>query len=170
MKIAGIDPGLASGGMVLLDHAEDTVLKVKKVSAKKDTVIEVTGDNEFTAAVIRAGKWVDIVEKTLREWQPDLVVIESFADLNSKRYRGFVQKRWQTPLVIGMLVSRLNGVYNIQYQHPAVLHQLRVERAEALQDRTLHGGLLVSEHLVSAWAHAVWASMRISEGPSEKSA
>lgn len=178
-KLCGIDPGLATGGMVLLGVEPERVLAalaLGQARVPRGYRAPRVGDSQFNAALARAQAWVDKAAAQVREWEPDLVVIESFTDLGSHARRGFQQKRWQTPLVIGLLHARLlsDGLSReqLQYQNPAVLKQMASERARwqaALKTQTiferdvlLPGDRLISSpHLVSACCHASWAVERV---------
>lgn len=181
--IVGIDPGVATGAAVALtaQPAAEEVLDAISVSTRSDKQLEIVGDRHFTDAVRRARQAADRLLGFIDRWQPALVCIESFVDLESKHTRrraagqsGHSQLRWMTPLTIGMLdaeLRRLGYEDHIRYQNPGVLAQLaseiaRLDHARKNKQLTAHPQvvrgqhLLTSEHRVRAWAHASWSRER----------
>jgi hypothetical protein len=172
--VAGIDPGLATGGMVaIVNHKIVAVQSLKSVREENDS----TGDPVFTDAILRAEKICVTVTQTLfqweREWGPiQLIGIESFVDLPSRlRHQNaagqpiWIKDRWKTPLVIGMMHAYLRE-YPLQYYNPAILQSFRDELS-GLQDPARRGKiypgaeLLSNDHLMKAWCHAMYAYQKI---------
>lgn len=146
MNIAGIDPGLATGGLVLVksgrtDREDRVIDAVSLVDKKKDIEAdkkyikskvgkENWGDRAFTVAILRMNRWVDLciqeVERMREEHGIDMIGIESFVDQPS-RAKKMMQLRWQTPLVIGSLAYRLEELgYTVEngkiyYQNAGVV-------------------------------------------------
>jgi hypothetical protein len=170
--VLGIDPGLATGGMVLLEVEPERVLKVQRLKTKPGEGESVAGEKQFSQAVARGRIQVAQMREFLIETEPDFISIESFVDLASRKGKQD-RKRWTTPLVIGMLDSCLQDLGmedKVRYQNPSVLFQFRVEInqiAEANRKRgrsdslVLGDKLLSNEHLISAWAHASWRAARL---------
>lgn len=133
-RIAGIDPGLASGGLVAIDASDrDRVLAAfsiipsaprlrRQARTQAAQIAEIAGgwsDKQFLAACLRAQNWIARCETALDQIEADhgpigAYAIESFTDQpsrsgKSKKKRGgdLISNRWQTPLVIGMLLDSL---------------------------------------------------------------
>lgn len=162
-KIAvGIDPGLATGGMIAWNGKE--ILETQKLGVKniKDIVEIPVGDIQFVKTVLRAEKYVKQIISTLSQWNNkyDIVIIgiETFIDLPGKSKNKetgqqiWFKDRWKTPLVIGMLHPYLQA-YNIHYQNPSILAAYREQMADLVEDYPQ----ISSGHLASAWCHADYA-------------
>lgn len=185
--MCGIDPGLATGGMVLLGPGGD-VLDVHSLGVRKGragSVGDEHADAQFTEAVLRANVYVPSALAKLAEWEPDHVAMETFTDQesrakrrNSKGQVQFDRNRWMTPLVIGVMLPGLEdlgfdmGSGRLHLQNPAILHQFRDEIG--LYDHRLKQGKgplrqllsagdeqLTSEHLVRAWCHGTYRQIRL---------
>ena len=173
ITVCGIDPGLATGGMVLLQvEPEEKVLAVQRLVTKPGDAARVAGEKQFAQAVGRARMQVETMLGFLEEHKPDYISVESFVDLASRKGRQD-RLRWTTPLVIGMLdaeLVRLGLSDQVRYQNPSILSQFRGEMGQlgdankkrGRGDLLLPGDRLISNpHLLSAWAHASWRAERI---------
>jgi hypothetical protein len=173
ITICGVDPGLATGGIVLVSKDSDEILGVQRLysTMKKKGDDEPLGDVRFTDSVNRAA----VISKTVLDFidvhKPNLVVVESFVDFGSQAKRTntqggafFAKDRWKTPLVIGYLSAGLaERSFPLIYTNPQILRQYadeismlggkRDEDVIAPNDR-----LLTSDHLIKAWCHADYAS------------
>lgn len=127
--ICGIDPGLASGGLVVINTADKNrvlasrSLVEKPGEAKKArstaeagaSGIGGWGDMQFTAAALRSESWCLKVRQALDEiceeyGSIEFFAVESFVDQPSrarKEKAGLLRNRWQTPLSIGGLAAVL---------------------------------------------------------------
>lgn len=127
--IAGVDPGLASGALVIVDaNDRNRVLKAFSLVEKKGAPgkaraeaqelsrqIGEWSDLEFSAAALRAEHWKDAfataVDETTAEIGPiDIFAIESFVDQRSRareEKQRLIKNRWHTPLVMGHLAEVL---------------------------------------------------------------
>ena len=124
MRIAGIDPGLRSGALVLIQHRPERVLaSVSLVEASgaageakrqaDETAARLGGwsDTQFSSACLRAERWVARFRQAFEELEKEhggiaYVACESFVDQPSraaKEKAGLLRKRWQTPLLTGYL-------------------------------------------------------------------
>lgn len=152
--IGGIDPGLASGGFVVVKAARNeelvlfsrslvpprgTVSEAKIVSSTARARLNGWGDREFIEADSRARAWVLIFLAAWAEFEAEhgeieIFAIESFVDLHSKA-KLMLKNRWHTPLVIGYLSAELRArgytVENgrIVFQNPSTLAQFSYELA-----------------------------------------
>lgn len=126
--ILGIDPGLATGGLVLIrsgaTDSDDEILEAVSLVDKKSLVekdkkevkalVEERnnwGDKQFTIAVLRAQRWSKSCIKAIKELENkygkiDYIGIESFVD-QPGRAKTLMQLRWQTPLLMGILTVAL---------------------------------------------------------------
>lgn len=131
MNVLGIDPGLATGGMVLLESltTRDRVIAAGSLVEKRGTagdakreVSEITdglsgwGDREFAAAALRAERWIERFDPIFMEWSEkhgiNKIAIESFVDQRSRAredQQRLVRDRWKTPLLIGELATYLSS-------------------------------------------------------------
>ena len=173
--VLGVDPGLATGGLVLLSAEPETVLAVGRMKTTAQAGEQVAGEKQFASAVARARIQSQTVSDFAKEHQPDYISIESFVDLASRAGKQD-RKRWTTPLVIGMIDYQLRELgldKTVRYQNPSVLYQFRTEISQLQEANRLPGKrkqdvlvagdcLLTNEHLISAWAHASWRVARIS--------
>lgn len=183
--ICGVDPGLATGAMVLLDLEGDVTaaqrLGKAKGSAKAVKDRDPHADPQFTDAVDRALQVAAVIVRTVEAWKPTMVAMESFTDQASRAKKKtasgkahFDRNRWMTPLVIGTALPRLADLgYSVELgtlrmQNPAILSQFDVELAilEGKADGTKPGGaeLLTSDHHRKAWCHAEYARIRHRSG------
>jgi hypothetical protein len=195
--VAGIDPGLASGGFVVIDRANKKrvltalalVEKAGAVAHYKQEAREIAShlggwsDIEFLAADLRARAWMARFVDALNIFEAahsaiDVFAVESFVD-QAQHARKIVQKRWQTPFVIGMLVfelaqrgvTPLNG--RLVYQDAGrVLKQFSAERARLAARRKNDRDVVVpgdryvtNEHKRSALSHALSLSLRLPPYP-----
>jgi hypothetical protein len=122
--IAGVDPGLASGGLVLISIQPNEVLAAISLVEKKgqrqaaqqevkELAADLDGwsDKEFASAMLRAESWRDnfriAVDQLLEEYGAiDYFAVESFVDQRSRareEQQRLVSNRWQTPLAIGLM-------------------------------------------------------------------
>lgn len=179
-RIAGVDPGLASGGIVCVELQPERIVDAESLRTKPGKPDTEYVDRQFTDAIRRAEEWMNGAAAALDRMRPDLVVIESFVDLPSRARRNgggksaFDKNRWMTPLVIGRLDAHLRGLdVEVRYQNPSVLKQFAIpvgqmQEANSLSRRgrtvdVVFPGdhLLVNEHLLSAWSHAAYAAERV---------
>lgn len=206
-NIASFDPGLATGGFTVIEptaprflaavslgEPSSTPAKTKaeaKKQLKANELLEKSGDDkvwgdiEFLAAALRAQRWVGravaAVEQAIAEHGPiGLIGIESFVDFPSLAGK-VIAKRWQTPLVIGLLLPALKpfGLSvdegTVVFQNAGIVlsskgqlaseHALLLERLEgrhpADRDMCWRGDRLLSNpHLITAGLHAIALSIR----------
>ena len=172
--VLGIDPGLATGGMVMLRAHPEQVLAVGRLATKASEAERVAGEKQFALAVGRARVQAGAVRQFVEEHDPDHISIESFVDLASRAGKED-RKRWTTPLVIGMIDAELRDLgvdSRVRYQNPSVLAQFRSEISALQEANRLQRGrksdvlvpgdhLLSNPHLISAFAHASWRATRI---------
>ncbi len=176
--ICGIDPGLASGGLVLLDAGDgDRVLGSHSLVEARGAVSKARGEAEdlaaawgnwgdlqFTSAALRSEAWCRRVREALdgmvKEHGPiSFFAVESFTDQASRARQdkaGLIRNRWQTPLSIGGLADVLrdfgaevsNG--RLVYQNAGVvLPQWRSELALLeSRKRGQESGVAPDDHLV----------------------
>lgn len=151
--IGGIDPGLASGGFVVIDRADQKrVLEAHSLVEEAGTVkrsreeasvlaarLGGWSDIEFLAADMRAQAWVQRFISVLNAFEAeygviDMFGVESFVD-QAQHAKKMMKNRWQTPFLTGMLVRELaqrditaaNG--RLIYQNAGtILSQLSEER------------------------------------------
>lgn len=130
MKICGIDPGLASGGLVLVESAGDgtkvlasyslvekrgAAQEAKKTAKARSEESFGWGDIAFTAAADRSEGWIRKVTEALGDIEENFgkinyFAIESFVDQPSRARQeksGLLRNRWQTPLSMGRLAEEL---------------------------------------------------------------
>lgn len=177
MNICGIDPGLASGGIVLVQSPDDRVVlsrslvekrgsasKSKEDAREQAAVLGGWGDVAFTAAAQRSEAWLEAVRDTLDEikatgYEIDYFAIESFVDQPSrarKEKAGLLRNRWQTPLSMGRLAEELRRrgyspeQGNIFYQNAGtVLTQWRTEIGQLEKRKKGQDAIVPGDHLVS---------------------
>ena len=160
--VGGIDPGLSSGGVVLLQRDPERVLAaislVEPAGSARAALAQARaylgarggwGDVEFTAAMIRAKNWMTLFRSRLdavcAEVGPvDIWAIESFVDQRSRAREEkarLLKNRWMTPLVIGMLADELEArgmsLENdrIVYQNAGIVIRQMAEEIGRLKDR-----------------------------------
>jgi len=163
IKIGGIDPGLASGGFVVLESWPDKVIAAyslveKKGGAKKAraevdqllTFIDGWSDNEFTAAALRALAWRDSFIAALDDFESnhgavDVFAIESFVDQRSRAKEEkaqLIRNRWHTPLVMGHLAQVLEDRgatmrnHKVFYQNAGIVIRQWSTELSALKSRS----------------------------------
>lgn len=198
--IAGIDPGLATGGLVLVRSGrtdrEDEVIDAKSLvatkkeiaSAKKEALelIEVNswGDKAFVTACLRVDLWVKHCVEALVQMEKDhgritCIGIESFVDQPS-RAKVMMQLRWQTPLLMGVLLAALEKEgfclrnNRIIYQNAGVVLKQWKNELEELKNfkqkpgKSSENGVIIrgderitNDHLRKALVHALSLSIRI---------
>lgn len=168
----GIDPGMTTGGMVLLKENEifDTASFGQK--RKKDAQSPFLGDPNFGLSMLRAEECIHTIIEVLEKWSKDVEIkgvgIEGFVDLKSrKKHRDeegqqlWIRDRWKTPLVIGMLHPYVVK-YPLSYQNPAILKGYEIKlgmiKSKTMDSDTLKGWeKITSPHQASAWCHADYA-------------
>lgn len=173
--ICGIDPGLATGGLVLVElgdveRVRASVSLVEKRGAvaeakrqAKDLAAGLGGwsDIEFLAAALRTESWCGRLAETLDALEDehgtiDVYAVETFVDQPS-RAKKVVRSRWMTPLVIGRLTALLaergvtpaNG--GVVYQNAGVVIQQSQKELALLESRgrDKRDVLVEGDHLVS---------------------
>jgi hypothetical protein len=177
--VCGIDPGLASGGLVLVERqgSREEVLRsvslVEKRGAAKRALTQTRersallggwGDNQFTAAATRSAAWMNLFRETLKEIAAadqsiDFFAIESFVDQPSRARQekaGLLRNRWQTPLTMGRLAEELERrgyspeKGNLFYQNAGtVLRQWKTELGLLEKRKRGEDTLLPGDSLVS---------------------
>jgi hypothetical protein len=159
--IVGIDPGLSTGGVAVVDPRSDEVLTAHSIRLTREEAREAIaaaaeslealggwGDREFTAAALRARAWVrklacllDEIER--RHGAIGFYAIESFTDQPSRARReraGLLRQRWQTPLVISLihelLAERRAGVVDgrLVFQNAGVVLRQHADDLVALRE------------------------------------
>ena len=187
--LCGIDPGLASGGIVLLDQEKvlETASLVEKKGAVKKAKEEARiltdnldgwGDKEFIAASLRTVGWLARAEEVLNDWEKkygtvQFYAVESFVDQPSRASQekaGLLRKRWQTPFVMGGLATLLarrgvtaaNG--RLVYQNAGVvIRQWHKEIALLEKGGSIYPGdeKITNDHLRKALVHALALNIRL---------
>jgi hypothetical protein len=164
---AGLDTGLSSGGLVVLDRArDDRVLEAVSLVEPKgaartarafaDAQAETFGgwsDREFLAAQFRALRWMDMLTEALdrienEHGRIDMFGIESFVDQRSRareEKQQLLKNRWMTPLTMGMLAAELDRrdytIYNgrVVYQNAGIVIRQMSEEIARLKARPRGG-------------------------------
>lgn len=181
--IGGIDPGLGTGGFVVLrrdapGEFAPIVFAASLVERKRDRDAlaaslpayydERPGDRHYALADLRAQAQARRALAALDAYAAEhppmaAIAIESFIDQGSRAAGPFVKDRWKTPHAIGRLVTNLElRGYTTQdgtllWQDAGViLRQLAEEiRRLARGERVVEGAqMLTNDHLRKAWAHA----------------
>jgi hypothetical protein len=137
-------------------------------------------DKEFVEAALRADIWTEQCLAFVDEQEKiDFIAVESFVDQRSRAREDkqrLVSKRWQTPLVIGLLQAGL-AERNITVQNGRLIYQnagivirqlsTEIERLKSRrgkQDVVIPGDHIVTnDHQRKALAHALALSTRIKE-------
>lgn len=176
--IIGVDPGLSSGGIVLMQVADDRVLAADRFARiqRGTTPESYPGtDRAFADANRIATRRAIQLAEVITAWQEAFgpvgcIAVESFVD-QASRGRALVKERWTTPLVIGHLAARLGdlgfcepeGTLVFQDAGMVLRHfQSELARMQAGEKDIAPGQeLLTNEHMRSAWAHAAWLALRI---------
>jgi len=176
--IIGVDPGLATGGIVLLRVVDDQVLaadRFARIQRGKTPESLPGADRAFADANRIAARRAAQLCAVIGAWQEQFgpigcVALESFID-QASRGRALVKERWTTPLVIGHLAARLadqgyaepDGTLVFQDAGMVLRHfQSELARMQAGEDGVTGGQeLLTNEHMRSAWAHAAWLALRL---------
>lgn len=189
-RYAGIDPGLTSGGLVIVERGSERIVAARSLvpapAIKREAherCREVLGSRSFTAADILAETQARAAATALRELIDELgpvtaVCVEGFVDQPSRisaEKKGLVKERWKTPLMIGHLSEQLAsigfrvGLQNLAYTDAGVvikhfsveLSRLAARRRGDRNELVAPGDqLLTNDHLRKAWAHASWLSLR----------
>jgi hypothetical protein len=162
LLVAGIDPGLASGGLVVIDvnDRERVVAAISLVETaaerayartQADEALAAWGgwsDREFVTATFRAQRWLGQFQQalaTITEHQPvTYFAVESFVDQRSRareEQQRLIKNRWHTPLVIGLLMSELErygataGNERVVYQNAGVVIRQLADEIARLKNR-----------------------------------
>lgn len=189
-RYAGIDPGLTSGGLVVVERGSERIVAARSLVPTPATKREATesaedalGSRAFTAADILAAIQARAAATALSELIADhgpitAVCVEGFIDQPSRvtaEKKGLVKERWKTPLMIGHLSEQLATVgfrvdlRNLAYTDAGVvikhfsveLSRLAARRRGDRKELVAPGDhLLTNDHLRKAWAHASWLSLR----------
>lgn len=158
--IGGIDPGMRTGGIVLLQTDPEKVLAAYSMvetrgtttaaNAQTETILSAGwGDKEFTSAALRANGWLERFKEILDEIEEvhghvRVWAIESFVDQRSRareEQERLVRKRWMTPLVMGLLAYELQergysvDDNTIVYQNAGVVIRQNNEEIARLANR-----------------------------------
>lgn len=178
--IIGVDPGLSSGGIVLLRVEDDCVIAADKFARiQRGTTAESYpgADKAFADANrIAMRRAVQLAER-VGEWHAQvgvgMIALESFVD-QASRGRALIKERWTTPLVIGHLAARLADIGYSEPEGTLVFQDagmvLRHFQSELARMQAGEPGItpgqehLANEHMRSAWAHAAWLALRIRDG------
>lgn len=182
LAICGIDPGLTTSGLVVID-APNLVVYGRSLAPSEAEKAEVAtrskalgSDTEFNRGVLLASGQSARILAALDESpvRPDMVCVESFVD--QPQYAKSMRKGlWKTPLTIGYLLAGLadrgydldSGTLHLQ-NAGVVLKQmaLRMELIKRRDEATLQTGypgsaIVTNSHMRSAFAHAAWRAQRI---------
>ena len=112
MRVVGIDPGLASCGIVamdgsaLIDYADYSTKPTGAHSANED-------------GILRSQQMTDEVIRFLRKNGPvDMIVVEEFVTRSGAAYSA----AWTTPFFIGFMVNELMAAgYPVRFRSPRML-------------------------------------------------
>lgn len=186
--IIGFDPGLTTGGMVLMSYPPERIIAARSLVRAIPKIDVPIGERAFTAAEAHARDVAQRAALTLDEWIAEhgpvaAIGIEAFIDQPSRaRKPNLVKDRWKTPLAIGHISARFaergfaSEHGNVFYQDPAILRHFASELAELArpssgETRTMHDSvcegdhLLTNDHLRKAWAHGAWLCPRLERTP-----
>lgn len=190
--IAGVDPGLASGGVAILRSPKEEVVAASSLVEKRGSVKLAEeayqsssdidwGDREFSVASIRANSWlnnfIDFIDQVEGDYQPiKFYAIESFVDQRSRareEKQRLVRNRWQTPLVMGLLQAELASrgfsvaAGNLFYQNAGLVITQQKNEINRLKQGGLIPGddLIKNDHQRKALAHALALSLRLNHQP-----
>lgn len=126
-KILGVDPGVASGGAVLI-KSNNTIISARSLVEKKNDKNKANesskkildsmdgwGDREFYSLVLRSHNWINRFKEYYKEMVNehgaiDYIVIESFVDQRSRareEKKQLLINRWHTPFLMGELTYLL---------------------------------------------------------------
>lgn len=181
--IIGIDPGLTSGGVVLLEGPTERVIAAKSLVARIPRLEVPLGDKAFTAAERHAAHQADAVGAAVSQMRAEhgeivAIGMESFIDQPHRaRTARHIKERWKTPLAIGHICARLHSLGfssaegTLIFQDPSILGQFARElgalearpRTSSAQVVCAGDHLLTNDHLRKAWAHGAWLNIRISK-------
>ena len=111
MRVAGIDPGMASLGIVLMDG--------KHLIDFDDFSTKPTGRTSNEDGIIRSQRMTDYVCEFLDRNAPiDAVVVEEYVTRSGASYNA----AWTTPMVIGFMVNELlTKGYTVTFRSPRKL-------------------------------------------------
>lgn len=145
LRIGGIDPGLASGGFVVIDaRQKNRVLASHSLVEPKGAAKAATeearelaeefggwGDVEFIAAALRAERWVENFTSCLAEVEAEFgpityFAVESFVDQRSRareENNRLIRNRWQTPFLMGQLAVALHGESDAFVRNRRIVYQ-----------------------------------------------
>lgn len=171
MRIVAIDPGMASCGMVLMEHPRrlldfQTVLTMpNRTDGKTD---KTNGDAIRRAAEI-TGKVLQFIQDA---GQVDAIVIEEFVDIARAKGRAGL---WTTPMAMGYMVAEIQAAFPsipIRWSNPSNLpphakrdarwaelvpvwgmeeiERMPVTRREHVQSAALHGIHYLETHRIKA--------------------
>jgi len=172
--VCGIDPGLGSGALVVIDRANEKSLvaveslvppsgEIKSARKKAQDLADFLGgwsDIEFLAADIRARAWMVRFCETFDRLEEkygamDIVAMESFVDQHQHAKR-MMRNRWQVPFLMGLLLVELDrrGINpenrRLVYQNAGiVLSQLKGELEKLKERRHSHHVILPGDEQVS---------------------
>ena len=124
--VCGIDPGLGSGAMVIIDRAnEPSLVAVESLVPPREEIksartearklaefLDGWSDIEFLAADIRARAWIVRFRETFDRLETehgkvDIVAMESFVD-QRQHAKQMMRNRWQVPFLTGLLLVELD--------------------------------------------------------------
>jgi hypothetical protein len=179
ITIAGLDYGLATFGVVLIASlpataAREAVLDARSWAMRRQTGLDIVGSKEFTEKMMRVREIAPQVIETLLEWNPTVIVGETFEDTAGSSRKAH---RAAAPLATGYVDALLHiaGLRDrLFYQNPALLHQFKSVRAQldaanasarAAKTPRTHSvhvpgdESLTNEHRISAYFHTTYANI-----------
>lgn len=153
MIVIGVDPGLASTGVVVYDTQRRAFVDARTFTTPADGPRP-----DFAAAVSRAiTQALDVAEVAIG-WRAGLIVAEGYEDFGGGHKRG-VTNRWTTPLVC-MAIACSTDV-PVEWQKASVVMRRygAHKQAWAAGQSLVRGDeLLTNDHTRSAAAHVLaWA-------------
>lgn len=128
LLLGGIDPGLSSGALVVVDALKENEIvaaysfgKEKNKRLGEQAAGKVLdswgqwGDKEYLTAHLRAQLWIDELSAALDEIEEEhgeitAIAVESFVDQRSRAREEksqLLKDRWKTPHVIGLIAQHL---------------------------------------------------------------
>jgi hypothetical protein len=182
LAICGIDPGLTTSGLVII-QAPNHVVYGRSLAPTKAEQEQVSvrakalgTDTEFNRGVLLASSQAQRILQALDEApvRPDMIAVESFVD-QPQHAKTMRKGLWKTPLTIGYLLAGLaergydldRGTLHLQNAGVVLKHMaLRIEQIKRRDETTLNtfypgSAIVTNSHMRSAFAHAAWRVQRI---------